>query len=345
MRLSELAQRVGGSVAGDGAHELRGVATLARAGATELSFFVNRRYRRQLADTAAGAVVLAPGDSDLFAGPRLIAENPYLAFARAAALLHPAPQLSAGIDPTARIHASARLGQGVQVQAQAVIEADAQLGDGVQIGAGCYLGEGVVVGAGSRLAPRVTLLAGTQLGARCLIHPGAVLGADGFGLANDRGVWIKVPQLGRVMVGDDVEIGANTTIDRGALDDTVIGNGVKLDNLIQVAHGVRIGDHTAIAACVGISGSTIIGRHCTFGGQAGTAGHLQVGDNVTIASRGGVSSDVAGNQVMSGFPLLPHRDWLKAAMTMTHLPEMRRELHQLRQRLQALENLVDKEND
>lgn len=238
-------------------------------------------------------MVLAPSDRELFAGPRLIADNPYLAFARAAALLHPASPLAPGVDPTARIHADARLGQNVQVQAQAVIEASVQVGDGAQIGAGCYLGEGVVVGAGSRLAPRVTLLAGTQIGARCLIHPGAVLGADGFGLANDRGVWIKVPQLGRVVVGDDVEIGANTTIDRGALDDTLIGNGVKLDNLIQVAHGVRIGDHTAIAACVGISGSTVIGRHCVIGGGVGFVGHLEICDGVTVTGMSMVAQSIS----------------------------------------------------
>ena len=329
MRLSELAQQVGGSVAGDGAHELRGVATLAQAGTTELSFFANRRYRRHLANTAAGAVVLAPGDSSLFAGPRLIADNPYLAFARAAALLHPAAPVSPGVDLTAQVHASARLGHGVQVQAQAVIEAGAQIGDGVQIGAGCYLGEGVVIGAGSRLAPRVTLLAGTQIGARCLIHPGAVLGADGFGLANDRGAWVKVPQLGRVVVGDDVEIGSNTTIDRGALDDTVLGNGVKLDNQIQVAHGVRIGDHTAIAACVGISGSTVIGRHCVIAGGVGFVGHLEICDHVTITGMSMVAQSITRPGVYSGIPAEEARRWRRNIGRFHHLDELARRLLRL----------------
>jgi len=329
MRLSELAQQVGGSVVGDGARELLGVATLARAGATELSFFANRRYRRQLADTAAGAVVLAPGDSGLFAGPRLIADNPYLAFARAAALLHPASQVSPGVDPTARIHPGARLGQGLQVQAHAVIEAGAQVGDGVQIGAGCYLGEGVVIGDGSRLAPRVTLLAGTQIGARCVIHPGAVLGADGFGLANDHGVWVKVPQLGRVLVGDDVEIGSNTTIDRGALDDTVIGNGVKLDNQIQVAHGVQIGDHTAIAACVGISGSTVIGRHCVIAGGVGFVGHLQICDRVTITGMSMVAQSITRPGVYSGIPAEEARRWRRNVSRFHQLDELARRLLRL----------------
>ena len=329
MRLSELAQRVGGSVAGDGTHELLGVATLARASATELSFFVNRRYRSQLSGTGAGAVVLAPGDSDLFAGPRLIAGNPYLAFARAAALLHPAPSVDPGVDQTAQVHASARLGERVQVQAHAVVAAGAQIGDDVQIGAGCYLGEGVVVGVGSRLGPRVTLLAGTRIGARCVIHPGAVLGGEGFGLANDRGVWVKVPQLGGVRVGDDVEIGANTTIDRGALDDTVIGNGVKLDNLIQVAHGVRIGDHTAIAACVGISGSTTIGRHCVIAGGVGFVGHLEICDHVTITGMSMVAQSITRPGVYSGIPAEEARRWRRNIGRFHQLDELARRLLRL----------------
>lgn len=329
MRLSELAQRVGGSLEGDGDRELNGVATLASAGAAQLSFFVNRGYRKQLAETHAGAVVLAAPDRDLFAGPRLIADNPYLAFARAAALLHPARLPAPGIDPTAWIHPQARLGQGVAVHAHAVIEAAAQVGDGVQIGAGCYLGEGVVVGAGTCLWPRVTLLAGTTVGARCLIHPGAVLGADGFGLANDRGVWVKVPQLGRVVVGDDVEIGANTTIDRGALDDTLIGNGVKLDNLIQVAHGVRIGDHTAIAACVGISGSTVIGRHCVIGGGVGFVGHLEICDGVTVTGMSMVAQSISRPGVYSGIPAEEARRWRRNIGRFHQLDELARRLLRL----------------
>lgn len=329
MRLSELAQRVGGSIEGDGDRELDGVATLANAGPSQLSFFVNRRYRRQLAETGAGAVVLAPADRELFAGSRLIADNPYLAFARAAAVLHPAPLPAPGVDPTASIHPHTRLGQGVAVQAHAVIEGGVRLGDGVQIGAGCYLGEGVVVGAGTRLAPRVTLLAGTQVGARCLIHPGAVLGADGFGLANDRGMWVKVPQLGRVVVGDDVEIGANTTIDRGALDDTVIGNGVKLDNLIQVAHGVRIGDHTAVAACVGISGSTVIGRHCVIGGGVGFVGHLEICDRVTVTGMSMVAQSITRPGVYSGIPAEETRRWRRNIGRFHQLDELARRLARL----------------
>ena len=329
MRLRELAARLCVAFDGDGERELDGVATLAKAGSRQLSFFANRRYRRQLTASAAGAVVLAPADRELFPGAVLLSENPYLTFARAAAVLHPAPQPAPGIHPQASVHPQAQLGEGVRVEAGAVIEAGARIGARVVIGAGSYVGEDVIIGDDTRLSPRVTLLAGTHLGARCLIHPGAVLGADGFGLANDRGVWVKVPQLGRVVVGDDVEIGANTTIDRGALDDTVIGNGVKLDNLIQVAHGVRIGDHTAIAACVGISGSTVIGRHCVVGGGVGFVGHLDICDGVTITGMSMVAQSITRPGVYSGIPAEEARRWRRNIGRFHQLDELARRLQRL----------------
>ena len=329
MRLRELAARLGVAFDGDGERELDGVATLATAGPRQLSFFANRRYRRQLTDSAAGAVVLAPADRELFPGAVLLSDNPYLTFARAAAALHPAPQPAPGIHPQASVHAQARLGEGVRVEAGAVIEAGARLGARVVVGAGSYVGEDVAIGDDTCLSPHVTLLAGTRLGARCLLHPGAVLGADGFGLANDRGVWVKVPQLGRVVVGDDVEIGANTTIDRGALDDTVIGNGVKLDNLIQVAHGVRIGDHTAIAACVGISGSTVIGRHCVIGGGVGFVGHLDICDGVTITGMSMVAQSITRPGVYSGIPADEARRWRRNIGRFHQLDELARRLQRL----------------
>lgn len=329
MHLRELAAQLGVAYDGNGDRELGGVATLARAGSEQLSFFANRRYRAQLAASSAGAVVLAPADRALFAGPVLLSDNPYLTFARAAAVLHPAPSLPPQRHPQASVHPDARLGADVRIEAGAVIEAQVRIGDRVVVGAGCYLGEGVSVGDDTRLAPRVTLLAGTQVGARGLIHPGAVLGADGFGLANDRGVWVKVPQLGRVVVGDDVEIGANTTIDRGALDDTVIGNGVKLDNLIQVAHGVRIGDHTAIAACVGISGSTVIGRHCVIGGGVGFVGHLEICDRVTVTGMSMVAQSITRPGVYSGIPAEEARRWRRNIGRFHQLDELARRLLRL----------------
>ena len=329
MHLRELAAQLGVAYDGDGDCELSGVATLARAGPQQLSFFANRRYRAQLADSSAGAVVLAPADRVLFGGAVLLSDNPYLTFARAAAALHPAPSLPPQRHPQASVHSDARIGTDVRIEAGAVIEAGARIGDRVVVGAGCYVGEGVSIGDDTRLAPRVTLLAGTQVGARCLIHPGAVLGADGFGLANDRGVWVKVPQLGRVVVGNDVEIGANTTIDRGALDDTVIGNGVKLDNLIQVAHGVRIGDHTAIAACVGVSGSTVIGRHCVIGGGVGFVGHLEICDRVTVTGMSMVAQSITRPGVYSGIPAEDARRWRRNVGRFHQLDELARRLLRL----------------
>ncbi|GAB4348427.1 MAG: UDP-3-O-(3-hydroxymyristoyl)glucosamine N-acyltransferase [Immundisolibacter sp.] len=329
MHLRELAARLGVAYDGDGGRQLRGVATLAKAGPQQLSFFANRRYRAQLAASSAGAVVLAPADRVLFGGAVLLSDNPYLTFARAAALLHPPACLPPQRHPQACVHPQARIGAEVRIEAGAVIEAGAQVGDRVVVGAGSYLGEGVSVGDDTHLAPRVTLLAGTRVGARCLIHPGAVLGADGFGLANDRGVWVKVPQLGRVVVGDDVEIGANTTIDRGALDDTQIGNGVKLDNLIQVAHGVRIGDHTAIAACVGISGSTVIGRHCVIGGGVGFVGHLEICDHVTVTGMSMVAQSITRPGVYSGIPAEEARRWRRNIGRFHQLDELARRLLRL----------------
>lgn len=326
MRLRELAARLGVAFDGDGDRELDAVATLATAGPRQLSFFVNRRYRRQLATTAAGAVVLAPEDRALFPGAAIVAENAYLVFARAAALLHPASLLPRGVHPSAMVHELAHLGADVRIEAGAIIEAGAWLGDRVDVGAGSYVGEGVHLGDDTRLAPRVTLLAGTRVGARCQIHSGAVLGADGFGLANDHGVWVKVPQLGRVVVGDDVEIGANTTIDRGALDDTVIGDGVKLDNLVQVAHGVRIGDHTAVAACVGISGSTVIGRHCMIAGGVGFVGHLTICDGVTVTGMSMVTRSITKPGVYSGIPAEESRRWRRNISRFHQLDELARRL-------------------
>jgi UDP-3-O-[3-hydroxymyristoyl] glucosamine N-acyltransferase len=232
-----------------------------------------------------------------------------------------------------------------------------------KISAGCVIGAGVHIGAGSILHPHVTIYPQAEIGSDCLIHagvvvrercvlgdrviiqPNAVIGSDGFGYAPDGPRYARIPQIGRVIIEDDVEVGACTCLDRGTLGDTHIRRGTKIDNLVQIGHNTRIGEDCILVSQVGISGSTEIGRHCTFGGQSATSGHLKVGDNVTIAGRGGVTGNVDANQVMAGLPLQPHREWLKTAMTMTHLPEMRRELQQLRQRLEALENHLPEEHD
>ncbi len=289
--LTDLAARFGGTVRGDGDAVIEGIATLVSAGPGRIAFYADPRFRDDLAATRAGAVILSPKDAEAFSGNALLHPNPHLCFARVAASLH-GESIAPGIHDTAVVDAAAKVSPTATVGALAVIEAGARIGDRCVIGAGSFVGRDVTIGADTRLFPRVTVMHETVIGARCILHPGAVVGSDGFGFARDEDAWVRVPQLGRVVMGDDVEVGANTTVDRGALDDTVIANGVKLDNLIQIAHNVRIGEHTAMAAFTGVSGSTVIGRRCTFGGQAGVAGHLTICDDVHVTGTSLISGDV-----------------------------------------------------
>jgi UDP-3-O-[3-hydroxymyristoyl] glucosamine N-acyltransferase len=289
--LTDLATRFGATVRGDGAAVVEAVATLSGAGPANVAFYADARLRADLARTRAGAVILSPEDADAFAGNALLHPNPHLCFAHVAAWLHD-EAIIPGTHATAVVDTAATIAPTAMVGALAVVEAGASIGERCVIGAGCYVGRNAAIGAETRLFPRVTVMHETVIGARCILHPGAVVGSDGFGFARDGAAWVRVPQLGRVVIGDDVEIGANTTVDRGALDDTIIGNGVKLDNLIQIAHNVKIGEHTAMAAFAGISGSTVIGRRCTFGGQAGVAGHLEIADDVHVAGTSLVSGDI-----------------------------------------------------
>ncbi|MFW5453018.1 UDP-3-O-(3-hydroxymyristoyl)glucosamine N-acyltransferase [Thioalkalivibrio sulfidiphilus] len=309
--LSDLAVHLGAELHGDGRLEITGVAPLDRAGPGELAFLNNPRFRKHLPGTRAGAVLCRADDAALCPVPALVISDPYLGYARACALIFPEPLPRAGIHPTAVVDASARLHPGVEVGAQCVVGPECVLDQGVVLGPGCILEADCQVGADTRLGPRVTLYRGTRLGRRVRIHAGAVLGADGFGFAPDQARhWVKIPQLGRVVVGDDVEIGANTTIDRGALEDTVIGTGVKMDNLIQVAHNVHIGDHTALAGCVGIAGSTRIGSHCAIGGGAGILGHLDIADGVTVTAMSFVTRSIREPGVYSsGVPHDTAREW------------------------------------
>ncbi|MBS0212256.1 MAG: UDP-3-O-(3-hydroxymyristoyl)glucosamine N-acyltransferase [Proteobacteria bacterium] len=328
--LAAIAERFGLNLRGDHAVTISGVATLARAGADELGFLANPRYRSELAGTRAAAVVLRESDAESAPCPCLIATDPYLAFARIAALFdpHPAPapgiHASAAIDPTARIDPGAHIGPFVSIGARSRIEA------GAVVGAGCVIGADCVVGAGSELVARVTLVVRVRLGQRVLVHPGAVLGADGFGLARDGAHWIKVPQLGGVAIGDDCEIGANTTIDRGALDDTVLEEDVRLDNQIQIAHNVRIGAHTAMAGCVGVAGSTTIGRNCMIAGAVGINGHIEICDDVVVHAAGVVLQSITQpGEYASGTLLQDHRGWRRNAARFKQLDEMARKLHTL----------------
>ncbi|MDQ2702789.1 MAG: UDP-3-O-(3-hydroxymyristoyl)glucosamine N-acyltransferase [Pseudomonadota bacterium] len=328
---AELARRLGLAVHGDATATVSGVATLARATPSSLSFLANPRYRGQLAGSRAGIVVMRQADAEGHDGTALVATDPYSAFARAAALFEqreamvPGIHPQSAIDPTATIDPGAHVGAFASIGARSVVEA------GATVGAGCVVGEDCIVGAGSELVARVTLVRRVRLGKRVLIHPGAVLGADGFGLAMDAGQWIKVPQLGGVVVGDDCEIGANTTIDRGAIEDTVLEEDVRLDNQIQVGHNVHIGAHTAIAGCAAIAGSARIGRYCLIGGAAGVLGHLELCDRVVVTAMSLVTHSIREpGEYSSGTPLMDNRSWRKAAARFKQLDALARRLGALR---------------
>ncbi|MEO8365615.1 MAG: UDP-3-O-(3-hydroxymyristoyl)glucosamine N-acyltransferase [Pseudoxanthomonas sp.] len=327
----ELAERFALSVRGDGSTTVHGVATLASAGSGQLAFLANPRYRNQLATSQASVVVLRADDAHDAPHTALIASDPYTTFARIAALFESQPAREPGIhssavvDPSACISASAHVGPFV------VVGAGSRIGEGCVIGPGCVIGEDCEIGAGSELIARVTLVTRVRLGQRVRIHPGAVLGADGFGLAMEAGRWIKVPQLGGVVIGDDCEIGANTTIDRGALGDTVLEEDVRLDNQIQIGHNVHIGAHTAMAGCSAAAGSAKIGRYCLIGGAAGVLGHLEICDKVTITAMSLVTHSIREpGEYSSGTPLTDNRTWRKNAARFKQLDSMARRLSGVR---------------
>lgn len=310
----EIAGRFGLQLRGDSSVRLRSVGTLADASPDQLAFLANPRYRSQLAASRAGVVVLREADAAETSATVLIAEDPYAAYARIAALFQRAPvhapgiHPSAVIDPTARVDATASVGPLVVVGARTVIDA------GAVVGPGCVIGEDCTVGESAWLISRVTLVDRVRLGRRVRVHPGAVLGADGFGIAMDAGQWIKVPQLGGVVIGDDCEIGANTTIDRGAIGDTVLAEDVRLDNQIQVGHNVQIGAHTAMAGCVAVAGSTRIGRNCLIGGGAGFVGHIDICDGVSVTAMSLVTRSITRpGQYSSGTPLMENHLWRRSA--------------------------------
>ena len=327
LKLGDIAARFGLELRGDGSRLIEGVATLAHAGPGQLGFLANPRYRGHLASTRAGAVVIAAGDLDAAAPGTglLVAANPYLAFARIAGLFEQHAAAAPGIHASAVVAASARVAASASIGPHCVIEANSVIGDGVELGAHGHVGPDCVIGADCRLAARVTLVGRVRLGRRVLIHSGAVLGADGFGLAFDGDHWIKVPQLGGVRIGDDCEIGANTTIDRGALEDTELDIDVRLDNQIQIAHNVFIGAHTAIAGCAAVAGSTRIGRHCLIGGGAGIIGHLTIADRVTITAMSLVTHSIReSGEYSSGTPIQESRLWRRNAARFKHLDELAR---------------------
>ena len=336
--LGDIAAELGGELIGDAATRVTRIEPLETAGAGSISFLSNPRYSAQLANTQAACVIVAPAMRDAAAarGAAIVTADPYLYFARltrwwAARTRRSAP---AGVHPSAIVHPSASIGQGVSIGPLVVVEQGAKLGAGAVIGAHCSIGEDTCIGEQTRLAARVSIASGCTIGARCIVHSGVVIGADGFGFAPNQGRWEKIEQLGGVRIGDDVEIGANTCIDRGALGDTVIEDGVKLDNLIQVGHNVQIGKHTAMAGCVGIAGSARIGAHCTVGGAAGIAGHITIGDNVHIGPMAIVSHSIARPGHYSGvFPIDDNAAWLKNAAAVRQLSAMRERLRAVEKQL------------
>ena len=333
--LTELADRFGLEVIGDGAVAIDGLCGLSPGEPGKLGYLANPQYRAALATTRA-AVVVGKRDAAALVGAGLLARDPNLAFARIARLFDASRAFTPGIDAGASVDASAKLAAGVFVGAQAVIEAGVEVGEGSYIGPGCVLRRGCHIGAGSRLEALVTVGERVQIGARALVQAGGVIGARGFGNVRlPDGSWEEMPQLGSVVVGDDVEIGANTTIDRGALGDTVIEDGVRLDNQIQIAHNCVIGEHTAIAACTGIAGSTKIGRRCMIGGAVGIGGHLVIADDVVLLGRAMVTNSIDAPGVYgSGLPLAPAREWRKTVARV-------RRLDKLIERVKHLESLLD----
>ncbi|OCX18434.1 UDP-3-O-(3-hydroxymyristoyl)glucosamine N-acyltransferase [Pseudomonas graminis] len=333
--LGQLAEFLGATLRGPADKQITGLATLQEAGPDQVSFLANPQYRKFLATTQAAAVLLKPADAEGYAADALLVPDPYLAYARISHLFDPKPKAAVGVHPTAVVAADAFVDPAASVGAYAVIESGARIAAGVTIGAQCFIGARSVIGEGGWLAPRVTLYHDVRIGQRVVIQSGAVLGGEGFGFANEKGVWQKIAQIGGVTIGDDVEIGVNTAIDRGAMDDTRIGNGVKLDNQIQIAHNVQIGDHTAMAACVGISGSAKIGKHCMLAGGVGLVGHIEICDGVFVTGMTMVTRSITEpGSYSSGTAMQPAAEWRKSAARMRHLDDMAR-------RLQHLEKIVE----
>ncbi|MDM3888374.1 UDP-3-O-(3-hydroxymyristoyl)glucosamine N-acyltransferase [Pseudomonas sp. BCRC 81390] len=337
MTLGQLAEALGATLKGPEALQITGLATLQEAGPGQLSFLANPQYRKYLDNSQAAAVLLKAADAEGFAGNALIVADPYLAYARISHLFDPKPKAVAGIHPSAVVAEDAQVDASASIGPFAVIESGARIGANVSVGAHCVVGARCVIGEGGWLAPRVTLYHDVTIGKRVVIQSGAVIGGEGFGFANEKGVWRKIAQIGGVTIGDDVEIGVNTAVDRGALSDTRIADGVKLDNQIQIAHNVQIGEHTAMAACVGISGSTRIGKHCTIAGGVGMVGHIDVCDNVFVSGMTMVTRSITEpGAYSSGTAMQPLAEWRKSAARIRHLDDMAKRLQQLEKRVDTV---------
>lgn len=335
--LAEIVSRLGGELTGAGATVVSGITSIENATPGSITFLSNPKYQNLLAQTRAAAVILGAEAVRECPVPCIATPQPYLYFARLSQWLNPAPRPTPGVHASASIESA--VSASVAVGAGVWIGADTHIGENVVVGAGCRIGVGCRIGAGSTLHPGVTIYPGCRIGKRAILHSGVVIGTDGFGFAREEtGAWVKIPQTGAVNIGDDVEIGANTCIDRGAIEDTVIEDGVKLDNLIQIAHNVRIGAHTAIAGCTGIAGSTTIGKRCTIAGASSIIGHLEIADDVNILVASVVSRSISKAGTYAGaVPLQEREDWRRNFSHLRHLDDMADKIRSLEKRLAALE--------
>jgi len=329
-RLKQLAEQLGATLYGDGELIITGVASMKSAKQGQITFLSDKKFENNLSTCGATAVVITEDSLKYWNGAALVAKDPYLCYAKLAQILDTTPLPAEDIADSAIIATTAQLGKNVSIGPNAVIESGAILGDNCCIGAGCFIGKNTTIGVGTKIWSNVSIYHNCIIGENCLIQSGTVIGADGFGYANDKGKWIKIPQLGRVVIGNDVEIGASTTIDRGALDDTVIGNGVIIDNQCQIAHNDVIGDHTAVAGGVIMAGSLKIGRHCLIGGASVINGHMEICDQVTVTGMGMVMRPITEPGVYSsGIPLQQNKVWRKTASLVLHIDEMNKRLKAL----------------
>lgn len=335
--LSDIAARLGGDMLGDGQTPIRRIATLASAGSGDIAFLANRKYKSQLHSTQAAAIILAPDAADAFSGPRIVTENPYAYYARVAALLNPVTAGFSGVHPSAVV--ASPLPADSAIGPQVSIGQRVSLGEGVVIHAGCSIGDDVSIGAGSILYPQVTIYHGCRVGKRAILHSGAVIGADGFGFAPEGKSWIKIPQIGAVSIGDDVEIGANTTVDRGALDDTVIGDGCKIDNLVQIAHNCIVGANSVLAGCAGLAGSVTLGEQCIVGGGGMVSGHVTLAPGTVLSGGSLVMKTITRpGRYTSVFPLDTHDEWLRNASHIRRLSRLADRISQLEKQLKQLDS-------
>ncbi len=332
----EIAEHLQGILVGDGDVAISGIDSLDDAGSGQISFVAQRKYLPKMEMCRASALIV-PMEVAEAGVPVIRTTNPYLAYARTAALLNWKPFQAAGVSPRAWIGENAQIDRDVSIYPLAYIGDNVRIDSGVTIYPGVYIGNGVSIGQGTTVCPQATVMDGCIVGARVIIHSGVVIGSDGFGYAQDGARHVKIPQIGRVRIDDDVEIGANTTIDRAALGETWIKRGTKIDNLVQVAHNCVIGEDSLIIAQVGIAGSVQIGNNVILAGQAGVAGHCKIGDRVTVGGRAGVHSTVEDGAIVSGFPAIPHREWLRASSAFRHLPDLVKDVRALKERIAVLE--------